>query len=119
MAQPARSRRASIRTHVLDLHGYDVVTALELATARVADAYRNGYTQIELVHGAANVTEPAAEGRGRIKWALRRMAAEGGFDAYCRPGETWPRAGSLVLALRANPSPRPESWTPAPPRAYR
>ena len=52
-AVPRRIRRLSV-----DLHGHDVVTALELAIVRVSEAQRNGYEEIELLHGAADVEEP-------------------------------------------------------------
>lgn len=96
-----------------------MLTALDLAVARVADAYRNGYSQIELVHGAADVTEPREDGRGRIKWELRRLLDQGGFDPYCVAGEAWPKSASLLLRLRPNPRPRPESWRPAPRPSHR
>ncbi|MGH7776595.1 MAG: hypothetical protein ACREPI_05380 [Candidatus Dormibacterales bacterium] len=114
----ARSRRAG-RTLVVDLHGYDVVTALQLARSRVAEAYRNGVAEVELVHGAADVAEPRPEGRGRIKWELRRMLEEGAFDAYCERGGTWVKAGSILLSVKPNASPRQRAWTPPPPAPYR
>ena len=41
--------------------------------SRIAEAYGNGYDSIELIHGAGDVNEPVEEGRGRIKWELRRL----------------------------------------------
>lgn len=38
-----------------DLHGYDVLTAIDFALDRVREAYENGYDEIELVHGSAAV----------------------------------------------------------------
>ena len=113
----ARSGRAG-RDLVVDLHGYDVVTAVELARSRVAEAYRNGYAHVELLHGAGDVEKPREGGRGRIKWELRRMLEAGEFDAHCVRSESWPRSSSLILTLRRNPRPRPAVWTESPPRTY-
>jgi hypothetical protein len=112
MAPPPRTLR-------VDLHGYDVVTALELAVVRTSEAYRNGYEAVELVHGGADVTEPVEEGRGRIKWELRRLAERGRFDNWADRTRTWPKAGSLVLYLKPNGRRQRESWSGAPHRRYR
>lgn len=114
----ARSRGGR-RSLPVDLHGYDVVTALQLARSRVAEAYRNGVAEVELIHGAADVAGPRPEGRGRIKWELRRMLDEGAFDAYCERGRSWVKEGSIVLSVKPNPSPRQRAWTPPPPARYR
>ncbi|MFN2465503.1 MAG: hypothetical protein ABR598_04475 [Candidatus Dormibacteria bacterium] len=114
--QPARGRRA----YRLDLHGYDVATACELAQQFTREAYANGYHTIELVHGARDVTEPvrAGEGRGGIKWELRRMFDHGQFDAFCRRQDSHLMEGSITLALRANPQPRSERWPTMPPKGF-
>jgi hypothetical protein len=112
MAKPTRTLR-------VDLHGHDVVTALELAIVRVKEAQANGWEAVELVHGAADVEEPATEGRGRIKWELRRLAETGRFDRWAERSRTWPRAGSLVLYLRPNGRPGRERWSGEPNRRYR
>ncbi len=103
----------------VDLHGYDVVGAIELAEQRVHDAYENGYATVELLHGAGDVAEHVEEGRGRIKWALRRLVDEGRFYGYCVPGKTWLKSASIVLYLKPNPRPRRENWAPEPRRPYR
>jgi hypothetical protein len=110
---PKRVRRLTV-----DLHGHDVVTALELAIVRVAEAHRNGYEEIELVHGAADVEEPVEEGRGRIKWELRRLARSGRFHQWTEPDRTWEKAGSLILHLRPNPPSRPQGWSRVPPQRH-
>src|ERR671930_495326 len=97
MAPPPRTLR-------VDLHGYDVLSALELAVVRTSEAYRNGYEAVELVHGGADVTEPVEEGRGRIKWELRRLAERGRFNNWADPSRTWPNASSLVLFGGTTPS---------------
>jgi hypothetical protein len=112
MAVPARRLQ-------VDLHGYDVLTAIDLALRRVREAYENGYQEVELVHGAASVTTPVEEGRGRIKSELRRMFETGRFDAWADRSRSWPKAGSLVLALRANPRPLRERWSQPPRRRHR
>ena len=108
-----------MRTLTVDLHGHDVLTAVDLAADRVREAYSNGYQAVELLHGAGDVTEPVESGRGRIKWALRRIVEEGRFDGYIDRGRTWLKSGSIVLYLRRNPQARRESWSPEPPRSHR
>jgi hypothetical protein len=103
-----------------DLHGFDVLTAVDFAMLRVREAYENGYDEIEFLHGAAGVEErPAMEGRGRIKWELRTLLDSGRFDRWASRERSWPKAASLLVALRPNPRPRPERWSPAPQRAHR
>ena len=106
------------RSLKVDLHGFDVLSALDLAFARVREAYENGYTEVELVHGAATVTTPVDEGRGRIKTELRRMFEAGSFDAWADRARSWPKAGSLVLVLKANPRPGRGRWSPEPRRRH-
>lgn len=102
-----------------DLHGFDVLSALDFAVSRVHEAYANGYDEIEFLHGSADVHERVDEGRGRIKWGLRDLLERGSLDTWARPGDSWPKAASLIVALRRNPRPRPESWGPAPRRTHR
>jgi hypothetical protein len=102
------------RTFRVDLHGHDAMTAIDLALRRVAEAHRNGYHEVELVHGAASVEQPVEEGRGRIKWELRRLAEAGGFNSWAEPSMTWAKANSLILRLRANGRARRESWSEEP-----
>jgi hypothetical protein len=108
-----------VRRRVEDMHGMDVLTAVRLAVTRTREAYENGYDEIEFQHGAGDVREPVAEGRGRIKWELRRLLDTGRLDAWCRREDSWTRATSLVVALRRNPHPRRETWSPAPPAIHR
>jgi hypothetical protein len=114
-----RGSRRGPRTHRVDLHGYDVLTAVDLARLSVSEAYLNGYSYVELLHGAADVTEPVAAGagaRGGIKWELRRMLERGEFDSWCRSHhEHALLEGMMRLALRPNPTQRGEEWTPMPP----
>ena len=107
------------RAPTVDLHGYDVLTALDLALTRVREAYENGYGEIELVHGAASVTEPVEQGRGRIKSELRRLFDAGRFDAWTDRSRSWPKAGSLLLVLKPNPRAVRDRWSSEPPRRHR
>jgi len=107
------------RTTTVDLHGHDVLTATHLALRRVSEAYNNGFDSIELVHGAADVEEPVEDGRGRIKWELRRMVQQGAFDAFAVRDQAWLKAGSIVLTLKRQSRARRESWSDEPGRTYR
>src|SRR3982074_3232047 len=109
----------SVRTLSADLHGHDVLTAVDLAEQRVHEAYSNGYEAVELLHGAGDVTEPVETGRGRIKWALRRTVEEGRLDGYIDSRRTWLKAGSIVLYLQRNSKGRRELGPRAPPRSPR
>jgi hypothetical protein len=105
----------SRRVRRLDLHGHDVLSAIDLARLTVQEAYANGYQAVELLHGARDVTSrvAAGEGRGAIKWELRAMLERGEFDALVESSEVM--EASLRLVLKPNPRPRAERWTP--PRA--
>src|ERR671932_2088982 len=93
------------RRLTVDLHGHDVQGAVRLALTRVAEAYQNGYDAVELIHGSADVERPVEDGRGRIKWELRRLASAGAFDRFCHPERTWLKSASVELTLRRNPRP--------------
>ena len=105
---PGRVRR-------VDVHGYDVLSAVEVASVAIREAYENGYPEVEIVHGARDVTShvAAGDGRGAIKWELRAMLDRGEFNSWVTSAEKM--EGSLRLRLRANPRPRPERWSPPPP----
>ncbi|HEX8959426.1 MAG TPA: hypothetical protein VF770_06350 [Solirubrobacterales bacterium] len=109
----------SPRTLTVDLHGHDVLTAVDFAMRRVAEAYGNGFDSVELIHGAADVEEPVDSGRGRIKWELRRLFEAGRFDGWVDRRHSWPRASSLVLRLKPNPRARVEHWRADPHRRHR
>jgi hypothetical protein len=102
-----------------DLHGFDVVTAIDFALTRAREGWENGYEEIEFLHGAADVQERVEDGRGRIKWDLRELLDGGQLDRWVSRERSWPKAGSLVMALKRNPRPRPERWTAAPRRSHR
>jgi hypothetical protein len=107
-----------VRRRIEDLHGFDVLAAVHLAMTRIREAYENGYDEIELKHGAADVREQVTDGRGRIKWALRDLLDSGRLDRWCVREATWARAASLVVILKRNPRPRRETWSPAPRLAH-
>jgi DNA-nicking Smr family endonuclease len=106
------------RSYSLDLHGFDVLGAVDATRLVVRDAYANGYDAVEVLHGAADVIDPvgAGEGRGAIKFKLRRMYDQGEFNAYVASAEKG--EGRLVLRLKRNPQPRSEQWSSLPPRRY-
>jgi len=106
-----------VRRRLEDLHGFDTHTAVQFAVMRVFEAYRNGYDEIELQHGAADVRERPVEGRGQIKWALRDLLDSGRLDSWANRRDSWPKESSMVIALRRNPQPRSEFWSPPPRRA--
>ena len=108
-----------MRRRIEDLHGFDVLAAVRFAATRTREAYENGYDEIEFQHGAADVREQVTDGRGRIKWALRDMLDRGELDRWSIRERSWPRAASLVVALRRNPRPRREAWSPPPRPSHR
>ncbi len=115
-AKPPK-RRGVARVRRVDLHGYDVLSATDVAMVALREAYANGYQHLELLHGAADVVDPveAGGGRGGIKWELRRMLDRGQFDAYCRNrNEHALLEGMMRLAIKPNPQPQGERWTDPP-----
>jgi len=110
------AQRSSGRTRRVDLHGFDVLNATDYAVRAVADAFANGYAYVELLHGAADVTEPVrpGEGRGAIKWELRRMLEAKELGEHVVSSELM--EGLMRLKLKPNPRPRPERWSAPPPK---
>jgi hypothetical protein len=113
-SRPEPRRRSAGRVRRLDLHGYDVLTALDLARLTVEEAYANGYQAVEILHGARDVTSHVAggEGRGGIKWGLRGMLERGEFKALVASSQVM--EASLRLELKPNPQPQTERWTNSP-----
>ena len=116
--RPAPGGRSGRIRH-LDLHGHDVLSAIDLARLTVEEAYANGYQAVEIVHGARDVAShvAAGDGRGAIKWELRAMLERGEFDALISSSEVM--EASLRLRLKPNPQPRAERWTQPPPPSRR
>jgi dsDNA-specific endonuclease/ATPase MutS2 len=117
--RPRPGPRTSSRVRPVDVHGYDVLTAIEIVRAAIRDGYANGYEAVEILHGARDVTSHVApgEGRGAIKSELRAMLDRGEFGPSVASAEVM--EGSLRLRLRANPKPRPERWSSPPPPSRR
>jgi hypothetical protein len=107
------------RVRTVDVHGYDVLTAIDVVRLALREAHANGYDVLEILHGARDVSShvAAGEGRGAIKWELRGMLERGEFSAQAASAEAM--EGSLRLRLRPNPKPRPERWTAPPPPSRR
>ena len=56
---------------VVDLHGYPVWEAVEVATAKIREAWEKGFEEITLIHGAPDIYHHRIAwvvGRGGIKW---------------------------------------------------
>jgi hypothetical protein len=93
----------------LDLHGYSVWEALELAERTIRDAWECGYRRIAIIHGAPDIRHPmqARHGRGGIKWGLRGLLYRGEWNKYVygrRSRKHWIDDGYMSLALRTHPS---------------
>jgi hypothetical protein len=113
--QPAPTAAGGVRR--LDLHGYDVATAIDVTLLTLKEAYENGYRQVDVLHGSRDVVHPVdpGEGRGGIKWELRRMIDRGQFDTWVSGADVM--EGSVHFRLRNNPRMRSERWTDlTPPR---
>ena len=117
-AEGGPAGRAQADSRIEDLHGYDVLTAVEFARTRVQEAWTRGLRQVEFGHGAGDVAGPVESGRGRIKWELRRLLDSGALDAWADRRRSWPKAASLIVVLKPNPRPRPVPWSSPPSRHY-
>jgi hypothetical protein len=91
---------------VVDLHGYRVCEALEVADNAIQEAFDKGLPEITLIHGAPDVRckeHALILGRGGIKWELRSRLAQGYYmDFVYNRRSTKHRIGdaSMTLALR-------------------
>ena len=109
-----RERQLSV-----DLCGYTVREAEEVADEKVREAWENGYERITLIHGCSYIRhhfQAAALGQGGVKWTLRSRLAQGYWNKYVFPRRSAKHdVGGcyMTLALRPNPTPRcPASWEP-------
>jgi hypothetical protein len=88
VSEQASLREYAKRTNELDLHGYTVASARELALEFVKAAWEAGHDHVVLIHGARAAREPRSElvlsGYGGIKWSLRAMLEGNEFDPYAR-----------------------------------
>ena len=105
----------------LDLRGYTVHEAEEVAAAKVREAWENGYSYITLRHGCGYVRhhrQAAAEGAGGVKWTLRGFLTRGEWDKYVLPRRSARHAvGAVAMTLAVRPNPAPnatEVWEPLP-----
>jgi hypothetical protein len=108
----------------VDLRGYTVREAKEIAAVKVREAWRNGYSQITLLHGggyARHHLQAAASAAGGVKWCLRGCLARGEWDRCVFPRRSARHevgAVAMTLAVRKNPaSNATEVWEPLP-RGY-
>src|SRR5579885_595131 len=70
-------------TVVLDLHGYSVWEAVELAEETIRKAWERGCRYVQLIHGAPDIRHwkiASVLGRGAIKWTLRGFLARGDWN---------------------------------------
>jgi hypothetical protein len=95
----------------VDLHGYPVWQAIEVATEKIREAWERGLEEITLIHGAPDIRHHAtawALGRGGIKWALRGFLARGEWSEWVygrRSTKHIIENGAMTLALRPNGRP--------------
>ena len=96
----------------VDLHGYSVDTALSVADRVLKEAYRQGYSSVTFIHGAAETQSSAQSlrtGRGSIKWALRDLMSRS-WRPYIRSRRHRGHkvtGASVTIALQSNPRPEP------------
>jgi hypothetical protein len=90
----------------LDLHGYPVIEALELAEDIVHQCWLSGFDRITIIHGSPNIRnrmQSQCMGRGGIKWGLRSLLYQGDWSRYVYPRRSAKHFiddGYMVLALR-------------------
>ena len=90
----------------LDLHGYPMWEALELAEDTIRDAWESGYARIKIIHGAPDIKSrmaAVASGRGGIKWVLRGCLHRGDWNKHVFPRRSSKHViddGRMTLALR-------------------
>ena len=116
-----------VRIVVVDLLGYSMRTALDVASEKVREAWENGFGFISFIHGASGVRHHATQqwsrsGEGTIKWKLRNIVLRGEwrewiYYRYSKKHDIGDVA--MSLALRPNPNPRKEPiWSPIPEEEY-
>jgi hypothetical protein len=92
----------------IDLHGYPVWHALEIAEQKIKEAWSKGCRYITFIHGAPDIRHHMVAqilGRGGIKWGLRGMLARGEWSQYAYPRRSRKHHiddGYMTLRLRAN-----------------
>lgn len=92
--------------YVLDLHGYPVWQAVEVATQSIRAAYEAGFEFIKLIHGAPDIRHHLTAqilGRGGIKWSLRGCLSRGEWSHFVysrRSSKHVIDDGSMTVKLR-------------------
>jgi hypothetical protein len=113
----------------VDWHQYAADQVETWADKVVEAAYVHGFSYVEFVHGAGDVVargmpgyDGSVAGRGRIKEILRQRLFRGRWSRWARPrreGRHRVEETRIVIALRDNPSPRPQArWPLLPPPAH-
>jgi hypothetical protein len=114
----------------MDWHQYSVDQVETWADRIVQAAWEHGYSQVEFVHGAADVNTRGslgwggaeAAGRGTIKQILRKRLYGNRWHRWAherRDGLHRIHEGSMLIALRENPEPkRMARWPLVPPPAH-
>lgn len=107
----------------IDLHGYSLASAEEVALVKVREAYDNGFRKITFIHGWSTARQVVRlEPPVTIQHLLRNMLKTGEFEPYAY---TWRNRGhfrsnaSLTIALRSNSEPLEQPfWSALPPAEY-
>jgi len=101
----------------VDLHGFSVATAMDVAEQLIRQAWENGFTSITLVHGAGTSLHHMSAmytGYGGIKWSLRSRLYQGDWMEYAynrRSRQHDINDTAMTLRLRPNPNPQaPPQW---------
>jgi hypothetical protein len=114
----------------VDWHRYAPDQVGTWADRVIEAAYAHGFRYVEFVHGAADVAARGTpgyegapvQGRGQIKELLRRRLYRGQWRRWAfdvRDGLHDLSEGRMRIALRENPSPRPDRrWPVIPPPAW-
>jgi len=90
----------------LDLHGYPVWEAVELAESMIQACWECGFSYIRIIHGAPDIRywmQTRYAGRGGIKWSLRGCLHRGDWSKYVYPRRStrhWIDDGYMDLALK-------------------
>ncbi len=97
----------------LDLHGYKVETALEVARGKVREAWENGCLELVIIHGWGASRTPKDRQSGTIGQALREQWEQGEWSGWVH--EVSVEAGRMRVRLRGSGSPsRTRRWSQIP-----
>ena len=96
---------AVAKDHTLDLHGYPVQQALEVAEEKVKEAWEKGWGEVTLIHGAPDIRHwqtALAYGRGGLSGVCEGCCS-GERDQYVYPRRSRRHRicdGTMTLAVR-------------------